>query len=346
LACLTPTQKDVACLLAEATLLQGVTSLPFESLELLTAMGPGRQPFAGLSKADLSLAISGGPVRGGGLQKGLKHFEIVVLDERGPLERGIQCTILTVMADAQQWGVPLSGWRYTASDKAEWLSNVAACRRSFTPRLGGLLAEPDLLDARAAVAAESVVNQAVDALSNQPPTTLGACRAGVLAADALRIRDPRSDARESRGRSDIRNAETPAKARCVPTFGTHTRARLLNRKQKTETVQQLNSARQADDSNRLLAMLAEQFARVHGKEWTAKEMENSGAAWRMVARAWPDEFEIQVGEMRNFLNGGGKIKCAWAYFQTYFKRAVGQDTWASVCEKSKESFVNPTQARI
>lgn len=118
------------------------------------------------------------------------------------------------------------------------------------------------------------------------------------------------------------------------------RARLLNREQEQKTVQQLNSAMRADDSNRLLAMLRVEFDRVHGPAWTEKEMINSGAAWRMVARHWPDEFEIQVGEMRNFITGGGKVKCAWAYFQSYFKRAVGCDTWLAVCEKSKESFSN------
>ncbi len=245
LACLTPSQKDFACLLAEATLLQGVTSLPFESLESLTDCGPGHRPFAGLGKNDLSLIINGGWRRkinsetGEESRKwvpGLVEFGIVVMDERGPLERGLRCTILTVMAEASQWSVPLYAWRYSAEEKVQWLANVAACRRAFTPQLEGLVEEADLLDARAAVAAEAAASGNLppgnddDAREVQTPTTAGACRAAVSGVDARGVRPERTRGVPLPGRSDSQNAELQAKARTVPTVGTPTRARALSPK--------------------------------------------------------------------------------------------------------------------
>lgn len=339
LACLTPTQKDVACLLAEATLMQGFTSLPVRSLEALTELGQGMRPFAGLGKNDLSLAINGGMVREGRLQHGLRHFRILVVDERGPLERGIDCRVLTVVADATQWAVDASAWRFAPQDRVQWLENVSACRRAFTAHLRGLVPDADLLDARAAVAAESVSADALDG-DDQDRT---ACRVGrVSPVDALgsqvqRMRGVPAACRAGQRsrRSDSRNAKTAENAGLVPTFGTDPVKQFNSLKQKT--VQPLNCLK--DDSNRLLAMLAEQFERVHGAERTSKEMASSGANWRMIARRWPDEFERQVAALRIFLNEGGKIKTtAWFYFHYYFSRAIGCTSWDEVCKKSKGIF--------
>jgi hypothetical protein len=125
-------------------------------------------------------------------------------------------------------------------------------------------------------------------------------------------------------------------ARGVPKVGTATVKQLNSLKQRT--VQPLNSTK-VDDSNRLLELLRIEFERVHGSEAAAREMENSGACWRMIARRWPDEFEQQIAALRCFLNEGGKVKrAAWFYIQHYLTRAVGCDSWSAVCENSKESF--------
>lgn len=273
LACLTPTQRDVACLLAEATLAQGVTSLPFESLESLTGMGQGVRPFAGLGKNDLSLAINGGVVRDGRLMEGLKHFGILVVDERGPLERGIQCTILSVVAEASQWAVPAAGWRYSPEERCRWLANVAACRAAFTPQLDGLVEEADLLDARAAVAAEAAATQGNDAREVQLPNDSIACRASHSALDARDERRGRLRAASSAACSDIRNLKTAEKGRGVPTFGTRA---YLDRNLDRETRQKAGQTSQIMLDSLTRQQREELKAKVNGdwREllWAAKQI--------------------------------------------------------------------------
>jgi hypothetical protein len=123
------------------------------------------------------------------------------------------------------------------------------------------------------------------------------------------------------------------------------RPRAVKQEQVTEAVKQLNSStvqqrKGGDDSNRLLAELEEQFARVHGDKEARCEMVNSGGAWRLVARRWPQEFEQQVGGLRVFLNEGGKVDTtAWFYVQFYFKRAVGLKSWADVCAEARRKKI-------
>lgn len=109
----------------------------------------------------------------------------------------------------------------------------------------------------------------------------------------------------------------------------------LNRIQQ-RTVQLLNSFGSGEDG-RLLGLLHEQFVRVHGKEIADREMQSSGGCWRMIARAWPEEFETQIAGLRQFLDQRGKIKkTAWAYVQFYFAQAMGMTTWADVCAAGKK----------
>jgi len=330
LRCLTPTQTEVAVVLAKATLKRGFSFIVLGSLSELTMVRPNSVPFAGLGKNDISPALAA-----------LAGFGMVVVEECVSDAPGaFPATRLTVLADSSGWSIRASDWRSTLEEERALEIHWEACFQRFTAQFPELVEEADLLDARASVAAESASAAERDARSIQPQQQPSADRAGALGGDARVAELGRGRGAPSGGRSDFRNGEIAEKWRCVPTSGTPSRARLLNRKQKTETVKQLNSARRVDDSNRLLALLAEQFVRVHGEDWTQKEMVNSGAAWRMVARAWPDEFEIQVGELRNFINGGGKVKCAWAYFQMYFTRATNCADWADVCNKSRNLLIH------
>lgn len=320
LSCITPTQAEVARFIAWATLRQGFNSLAFCSLNELTQVRPHARPFSGLGKNDLSPALIA-----------LQQFGLVKMEPREQLEPGVPVTVLLVFADPQQWSVPDSGWKFSVEEENALLSHLLACRQRWTAQLPELAEEPDLLDARAAIAAEQAASQTDAELQ-------AACRtsAPVVRTNALSLCPTPNGGRVSQCRSESRNAETPMNARAVPKVGTPP-VKQLNRI-KLKAVQQLNSAK-ADDSNRLLALLHAEFTRVHGHDATAREMANSGACWRMVARRWPDEFEQQVAALRAFLNEGGKVKrAAWFYIQHYLARAVGCDTWAAVCEKSKESF--------
>jgi hypothetical protein len=243
--------------------------------------------------------------------------------------------LLVMVPDASRWGVVAA---YSPEMHAMKLADSDTVCAQFAAQLeSGTIAEwfPDLSVMMDSVQLDDALTVAGGSSKAASETTTTSGGRGVE-MDARRVRPERERASVTPCRSNIRNAEMPANARCVPIIGTPTVKQLNSIKQIT--VQQLNSIGN-DDSNRLLALLREQFVRVHGEQWATKEMQNSGAAWRMVARAWPDEFEIQVGEMRNFINSGGKIRCAWAYFQNYFKAAVGCSTWSDVCIKSKESFL-------
>jgi len=319
LNCITPTQAEVARFVAWATLRQGFNSLAFCSLSELTQVRAHARPFAGLGKNDLSPALIA-----------LQHFGLVKMETREQLEPGVPpVTLLLVIADSSQWSVPDSGWKFSVEEENALLLHLLACRQRWTAQLPELAEEPDLLDARAAIAAEQAASQ-----NDAGPQAACRTSAPSVRTNALDLCPTPERGRVSQCRSESQNAESPMNARAVPKVGTPPVKQLNRIKQRA--VQPLNSAK-ADDSNRLLALLAKEFERVHGPAATAKEMANSGACWRMVARRWPDEFEQQVDALRCFLNEGGKVRrAAWFYIQHYLSRAVGCDTWAAVCEKSRE----------
>ena len=250
--------------------------------------------------------------------------------------------LLVLVPDASRWGVVAA---YSAEMHAVKVADADTVCAQFAAQLeSGSVADwfPDLDVVMDAVRLEEAL------------TVAGGGRKVVQPADAPRVLGRRESACESRGRSEYRNAETLGNARGVPKFGTSpttTRARACASVKpvnsiKQKTVQPLNSVTRGDDSNRLLAELEVEFARVHGEAAARKEMINSGACWRLIARRWPDEFEQQVGALRIFLNEGGKVKrAAWFYLQHYFTQAIGLSSWSSVCEKSKESFNPPMKAR-
>lgn len=210
LGCLTPTQKLLAWVLAQATFRKGFTSLAFSSLTELTQVRPQARPFAGLGKNDLSPALNA-----------LKHFGLVSLEERAPLESGVPpVTVLLMIADASQWAVPADGWLFSVEEERELLSHLLACRQRWTAYLPELAVEPDLHDARAAVAAEEVSR---NALVDTDERARAACRSGAFArstVDAHRVCHTRQERAVMRERSESRNAERPANAGGVLKVGT------------------------------------------------------------------------------------------------------------------------------
>ena len=197
LACLTPTQAEVARFVAWATLRQGYTSLGFASLAELTQVRAHARPFAGLGKNDLSPALLA-----------LARLGMVKVEERSAMESGVApVTLLLVIADVSQWAVPADGWRFSELEEQELLNHLLACRRRWTAQLPELAEEADLHDARAALAVDDA-NQGND--------------------EARDAREFCSDQNKGRAacRSESRNAETPVFTRVVPKVGTPLRLKI------------------------------------------------------------------------------------------------------------------------
>ena len=219
-ACLYPTQRDVAWLLAMATLREGFNSIAFASLNELTHVDVRRGPFAGLGANDLSLAVMGGR-RGEKLVQGLKHFGIVVVDERARIEAAMPLTVWLLVTDSRQWTLPAEGWLYAADEMAEWQMHLRSCRRRHTASLGGLSVAADLHDARATV--EPMAGQrAADAplIEIGKGTATEGRRSFSANADAPDVPPMAGrDACASR-HSESRNADLRGNARAIPKVGT------------------------------------------------------------------------------------------------------------------------------
>ena len=317
-----PTQLQVARLLAELTFGQGDDSVAFGSLNELICYDERVAGFAGLHKSDLSLAINGGVKSVGGVPRrvlGLVDYGICRVEVKQQLEAGVPpVSVLQMVADSRQWTVPVAGWRYVEAERSAWVMHSLACRQRHTAALPSLAVEPDLQDARAAVG-ESPVRPMDDALVVR--------RAAESGAGASR-------------RSVVRNADLPAKARCVPQVGTHRARASENGKQRTETVQPLNCSGNARRTNGLLADLKVEFVHAHGEAHAAAEMQRSGIFWRKVANNFPNELEREIGALRGFILEGGKFeRAAWFWLQFYLLQTIAVPSWEAAWEKNSRNLL-------
>jgi len=229
LSCLTPTQKDIAVVLAKATLKRGFSVLLLSSLSELTQTRPHAVPFAGLGKNDLSPGLAA-----------LAGLGIVRIEERDALESGaLPVTKITLFANAAEWSVRASDWRYSAADERALEEHWEACFQRFTPQLDGLVDDADLMDARAQTSAEAVAAHESDARGVEPRL------------DGRAVRSVCSESRNAEG------AENIAETRGVPKVGTPYLDRDRKTRQKTSQSSQIRLDRLTrEERERLKALVA------------------------------------------------------------------------------------------
>lgn len=330
--------------LVECTLARGVNFLFAPRLEFIA--GP-----LGFTKTEVHEILHGYSSLGRPVA-GLVEIGFVRVRECA-LDKG---WLLVIIPDASRWDVAAV---YSAADHAKRLADVDSVRLAFARQLESReIAEwfPDLDAVLDEVSLENALLASRQGPSEALPVAMRGCESsdaheisgatdhGVAASrvsstlqDAHAVQNGTQPRAVRRGRSEIQNrarCENTGKSGDVLKF--RTPVKQLNSLQQ-KTVQPLNSAKCSDDSNRLLAELEKQFARVEGAQAARSEMVNSGGNWRNIALSWPMEFEVQVGELRNFLDAGGKVKTrAWFYFQFYFARSVGAANWKVVSTAAKK----------
>ena len=331
LGCLTPTQKLLAWLLAQATLRQGYTSLAYRSLTELTQVRPQAKPFAGLGKNDLSPALNA-----------LKHFGLVTLEERATLESGVPpVTLLLVIADATQWAVPADGWLFSAEEEQEVMVHLLACRRRWTAQLPELAEDADLCDARAAVAVEAAASHAPVEPDNRDRS---ACRVGAFVrptGDAPELCRTKAMPCVAPRRSESRNAETPTKARCVPKVGTP--IEIERCETETEIKLPIGSVAQPADLKLAIAegdereFCAAACVVMGRRDWEDGRPHNpigDGSKWRMRFRHQPSRAKVRAV----FLDMLERGQAGGAVAEFRWKQFGGQALDASRLKFFKESL--------
>jgi hypothetical protein len=284
----------VAWLLAMATLREGFNSVAFASLNELTCVDARRAPFAGLGANDLSLAVMGGR-RGDKLVQGLKHLGIVVVDERSRIEAAMPLTVWMLITDKRQWKLPADGWLYSASELVEWQMHLRSCRRRHTAALGGLAVDADLKDGLAAIVPMADAQPDAPSAVNGRGTATDGRRSFSSDLDALDVPPMAGLGVLPSRRSESRNAETPAKARCFPNVGMPSRARAVPiwNRIGTETCNSIASL-SSEDLKLKLEGGEEDFCRaarqIMGSDWDdGREyyFKGEGAKWRLRWRFKP-----------------------------------------------------------
>ena len=226
--CLYPTQRNVAWLLAMATLREGFNSIAFASLNELTALKVGGKPFMGLGANDLTDAVNGRwEVKSvAGIEKrvrraGLKDLGMVVVEERAQIEAAMPLTVWLLVADSRQWILPADGWLYAADELVGWQMHLRACRRRHTSALPALAVDADLHDARATVEpmADQCARNAHGFDAEIETATDGRLSFSKI-TDALEVPPMAGRSALANPHSEFRNADLPAKRRHVPKVGT------------------------------------------------------------------------------------------------------------------------------
>lgn len=364
LGCLTPVQLLLAKKLARVTLWRGRTGIDFASVKQLMRLEDGRGPFCGFSAPAVSLAMNGNYAAGERVvQMGLRHYGIVLVEERSCLEAGLARTVWSVVADWRQWsGVPADGWREGPADEASWVRQLEASSRWPTGPLPGLAREPDLKDALVSLPGPTDVPRAVCGAGAGPvrDARLGASEGRARSSQAV-ARSGCAEGHPARSGADARprGVTTPEgtgvsgsseclkmkslrKAVGVQRVGTPC-ARVGTVKQEQErehrTVQPLNCSSDVNRQNGLLRELRVEFARAHGEAKAADEMARSGIHWRMVARDWPAIMEEETSALRAHINEGGKFsRGAWFMVNHYILRRLGEPNFEAARKNLKESF--------
>ena len=324
---LTPTQRWLAEGIAADSLDVGRRQAVYGSLlEILFEPGAAvsiAPPGIGVKEVSRALKGSGGDSL---FERGLVDLGIVRVEDVDC--SGVKKLLLTLCLDWRHWRCE---WWNSIERRQARLDALESQWRAAQAYLPPLAPEPDLTDAMDDTAAESECVSPVGRVIQNPRRPECVSPASMDAPDVSG-----EHARAPVGSGRWENFPTENRMKCGG-FGKVPNAHSLRVKElkSSKAIQQLNSTG-CDDSGRLLELLKNQFERAHGKKWAETTMANWGGSIRTVARIWPEEFEIQVGELRNFIDCGGKFKSsAWIYFQWYFSRSVGQQNFKSAHLKAK-----------
>ena len=313
LGCLTPTQKLLAWVLAQATLKQGFTSLAYSSLTELTQVRPHAKPFAGLAKNDLSPALNA-----------LKQHGLVKLEERATLESGVPpVTLLLVIADATQWAVPADGWLFGETEERELLDHLLACRRRWTAQLPELAESADLHDARAAIAAEAVAG---NALVEPDERDRSACRVGAFVrptVDAREVCRDKATPCDAPRRSESRNAEmreNKGNARGVPKVRTPLSIERGTEREiklpigRTMDVEDLKLAIADGDEPEFVRAAEQVIGSVNWNDGRPERHMGDGSKWRCRFRHGPSR-KVVRSVFLDVIESGGKNPAAAVEFR-------------------------------
>lgn len=201
-AILTPTQKAIAELLAEDTLLRGFWSVCYARLEDLVFDMAGEPPRVNLSANDLSPA--------------LKQLDAMHLVRS---EFGVRAGWYVLVMPSSGWNVQ---WHRPASRRAVRWMHLDGLRRAAAPFLPSFAPDADLYDALARAVPSASANS--DARVESGIETVSEPRRSfsVQSEDAPSVPPMAGRGALPPRHSEIRNANLPAKARGVPKVGMQT----------------------------------------------------------------------------------------------------------------------------
>ncbi len=216
---LTLLQKQLAWLIGQDTLALGFYFQIYDRLEDLVCEVAGVEAILPLSKSGVLENLCGfttSEERAASVRRaaGLEGLGIIAVS-RMHLEGKLRWCV-TALPDAAQWKCGMVGVERLQARRDALTGQL----RRFAPHLAGFAPDATLADALAASSFEQA-GRAKRVEHDEMP--FGYRRA---ATDAPEVRHGAGRGAVGRARSEIQNADLPAKARCVPTFRTPSRARL------------------------------------------------------------------------------------------------------------------------